>query len=100
MSTHKRAWIFSSSSAETALVGCQLAELGKRQVPQVFRSFGRPIARCEERALVSLQQLNPVGDVTRTAHVAVKAELGTEERGTQFGHQFLSRIGTLPEAVL
>jgi hypothetical protein len=65
---------------------------GKREAAQIISRGLRFAARREKRALVSLQQFNPAGDVTRIANVAVKTEFRTQERGAQFGNQFFGRV--------
>lgn len=59
---------------------------------QVIGRGLRFAARREKRPLVGFQQVNPSGDVARTAHVAVKTEFRAKEGGAKFGNQFFGRV--------
>src|SRR5437588_149028 len=69
--------------------GSPFGGLGKGKAAQVVRSLGGPAACREERAIVGLQKLNPVGDVARVPDVTIKTKFCTQECGAQLGNQFL-----------
>jgi hypothetical protein len=71
---------------------CPFRRLGKGQAAKVVRSPGRMAAGCEECAFVGVQQLDPITDVAGIPDVTIKAKFGTQERGAQFGYQFLGRV--------
>ena len=70
------------------------------QAAQVVRSLGGSAASGKEGPFVSLQKLNPWGDIARAPNVSVKAKLGAQESGTQLRNEFLSRVITRAEPVL
>jgi hypothetical protein len=63
-----------------------------------FRRF-----RCggENRLLVGLEHAKPRREILRVirALVSADAKIGTEERGSEFGDQFLDRIRMIAEAL-
>jgi hypothetical protein len=57
-------------------------------------------AGCKESPLVSLQKLNPAGDVASIPNVTVKSKFCTQERRTQLRNEFLSRVVARAKSVL
>jgi hypothetical protein len=68
--------------------------LGKRQAAQIIRSLGSVATRCKECALVSLQKLNPVGDVARVPDVTVICRILSRSRRKSKIPVFSPRIST------
>src|SRR4051794_767310 len=60
---------------------CPLIGLAKGQAAQIVSSLGGVAAGRKDCPLVSLQKLNPVGDIARIPDVTVKAKFGTQEGG-------------------
>jgi hypothetical protein len=59
---------------------CPFRGSRKSQAAQVVSSLGRLAAGRKECPFVGLQKLNPIADVARVSHIAVKAKFGTKER--------------------
>src|SRR4051794_23584607 len=55
----------------------------------------------EDRPLVALQDFNPVCDVARVirARLQGKAKVGSQESGSQFGHQLLASVSLIAPAL-
>jgi len=59
--------------------------LCQRQPSEIIRRRLRLTRRCEERALVAAQWADPSLDIARVPHVAIEAELRSEECSAEFG---------------
>ena len=55
----------------------------------------------EDRAVVGLEDVQPVGDVGSVVLTRLKRqiEIGTEERGAELGHEFFNRVAFGPETL-
>jgi hypothetical protein len=60
---------------------CRLLEIVTPQPPLAPQEPTRLAAGREERALVGLQQFDPVADIPRMPEIAIKTELCAQERG-------------------
>src|SRR6266404_9874421 len=88
--TSKSGWCLGSDVTADALRSFR--GLGKRQPTQVVGGLGSLATCCEERPLVSFQQLDPRANIAGVANVPVKAKFRTQERGAQFRNQFFGRV--------
>ena len=68
-------------------------------VDEVRRSL-RVAGCCEDRAVVCLGHVQPVGDVGGVVLTRLKRQIkvGTDERSTEFRHEFFDRVAFGPEA--
>jgi hypothetical protein len=57
--------------------------------------------RGEDRAVIGPENVQPVGDVGGVVLTRLKRQIqiGTEERGAEFGHEFFDRVTFLPETL-
>ena len=57
--------------------------------------------RGEDRAVVCGENVQPVGDVRGVVLARLKRQIqiGTEERGAEFGHEFFDRVAFGPETL-
>jgi hypothetical protein len=81
--------------------GHQLAAGGRLQAVDEVRRALRVAGRGEDRAVVCLENVQPVGDVGGVVLTRLKRQIkiGTEERGAEFGHEFFDRVAFGPETV-
>ena len=85
-----------------ATVGSEPAEAaGCRPLDEVRRAL-RVGGRGEDRAVVSLEDMQPVGNVGGVVLTRLKRQIkvGTEERSTEFRHEFFDCVAFGPERVV
>jgi hypothetical protein len=72
---------------------------GRLQAADEVRCALRVAGRGEDRAVVCLEHVQPVGDVGGVVLTRLKRQIkiGTEERGAKFAHEFFDRVAFGPE---
>jgi hypothetical protein len=74
---------------------------GGRRLQAVDEVRGRVAGCREDRAVVCLEHVQPVGVVGGVVLTRLKRQIkiGTEEHGAEFGHEFFDRVAFGPETL-
>jgi hypothetical protein len=87
--------------ATTGLSRSRISRWSRLQALDEVRRALRVASCGEDRAMVCLEHVQPVGNVGRVVLARLKRQIqvGAEERSAEFGHEFFHRVAFGPETL-